>query len=171
MTGHGIDLLDDPVAMELLASRLPAHLAYTWSDGTPRVVPIWFHWTGTEVVMGTPPRAPKLRALHDGDIVCVSIDSSDWPYHVVSIRGPVTVTTVDGVVPEYSPPPNAISVNSKARTGWRNFPPTSRCRGSRSGRRGSPSSISKPVCPALCPLSESRRPGRTTLNPRRHACL
>ena len=101
MTGHGIDLLDDPVAMELLASRLPAHLAYTWSDGTPRVVPIWFHWTGTDVVMGTPPRAPKLRALHDGDIVCVSIDSSDWPYHVLSIRGPVTVTTVDGVVPEY----------------------------------------------------------------------
>ena len=101
MTGHGIDLLDDPVATELLASRLPAHLAYTWTDGTPRVVPIWFHWTGTDVVMGTPPQAPKLRALHDGDIVCVSIDSSDWPYHVLSIRGPVTVTTVDGVVPEY----------------------------------------------------------------------
>jgi hypothetical protein len=102
MTEHGLDLLDDPVATELLASTLPAHLAYTWTDGTPRVVPIWFHWTGAEIVMGTPPRAPKLHALRDGDVVCVTIDSTEWPYHVLSIRGPVTVTPVVGVLPEYA---------------------------------------------------------------------
>jgi hypothetical protein len=27
------------------------------------VVPIWFHWTGEEVVLGSPPGAPKLKAL------------------------------------------------------------------------------------------------------------
>jgi hypothetical protein len=28
-------LLDDPVAQELLASTIPARLAYTWTDGRP----------------------------------------------------------------------------------------------------------------------------------------
>src|SRR5690242_20850613 len=30
-------LLIDPVAKELLSSRIPAHLSYVWSDGSPRV--------------------------------------------------------------------------------------------------------------------------------------
>jgi hypothetical protein len=34
-------LLDDPSAQELLHATIPARLAYTWPDGTPRVVPIW----------------------------------------------------------------------------------------------------------------------------------
>ena len=48
MAGHQGDLalLDDPVAQTLLQSTIPARLAYSWTDGTPRVVPIWFHWTG-----------------------------------------------------------------------------------------------------------------------------
>jgi hypothetical protein len=33
------ELLDDPIAQELLHSTIPARLAYTWPDGTPRVVP------------------------------------------------------------------------------------------------------------------------------------
>ena len=56
-------LLDDPVAQELLRSTSPARLAYVWTDGTPRVVPIWFHWNGKEIVLGTPPKAPKVQAL------------------------------------------------------------------------------------------------------------
>src|SRR4051794_23171175 len=56
-------LLGDPVAQQLLESRTLARLAYTWPDGTPRVVPIWFHWTGEVVVMASPPAAPKIRAL------------------------------------------------------------------------------------------------------------
>src|SRR5215471_12808955 len=56
-------LLNDPVAKELLQSTIPARFAYTWTDGTPRVVPIWFHWNGDQIVLGTPPTAPKMRAL------------------------------------------------------------------------------------------------------------
>jgi hypothetical protein len=41
-----LELLNDPVARRLLASPVPARLAYTWTDGTPRVVPIGFHWNG-----------------------------------------------------------------------------------------------------------------------------
>jgi hypothetical protein len=46
-------LLNDPVARELLHSTNLAKLAYVWTDGTPRVVPLWFAWTGEEVVLGT----------------------------------------------------------------------------------------------------------------------
>ena len=47
-------LITDPVAQELLRSPIPARFAYTWRDGAPRVIPIWFHWTGSAVVMASP---------------------------------------------------------------------------------------------------------------------
>ena len=52
-------LLDDPVAQALLASTAPARLAYIWTDGTPRLVPIGFHWNGTQIVLGTLPGPRK----------------------------------------------------------------------------------------------------------------
>jgi hypothetical protein len=54
-----VSLIHDPVAQELLQSKAPAHLAYTWRDGTPRVVPIGFHWNGQEIVLATAPDAPR----------------------------------------------------------------------------------------------------------------
>jgi Pyridoxamine 5'-phosphate oxidase len=102
MAKGGPELLQDPVAQGLLASRIPARLAYTWTDGTPRVVSIWFHWDGTDLVMGTLPGAPKLKALHTGDRVAITIDTNDPPHHVLSIRGTAEVTQTEGVVPEYA---------------------------------------------------------------------
>ena len=58
-----LELLDHPVAQRLLSSTEPAQLAYSWLDGTPRTIPIWFHWDGEDIVLATPPRAPKLAAL------------------------------------------------------------------------------------------------------------
>jgi nitroimidazol reductase NimA-like FMN-containing flavoprotein (pyridoxamine 5'-phosphate oxidase superfamily) len=52
--------LDDPVAQELLHSTNLARLAYTWRDGTPRVVPIWFHWDGVAIVLGSLPTPRRL---------------------------------------------------------------------------------------------------------------
>ena len=83
------------VAQKLLQSTLPARLAYNWSDGTPRVVPIWFHWNGSEIVMASPANAPKAHALADGTAVAVTIDSSAWPYDALLVRGPVQVDEVD----------------------------------------------------------------------------
>ena len=97
-----IALLNDPVAQELLRSTSPARLAYVWRDGTPRVVPIWFHWNGREIVLGTPAKAPKVRALSPGAQVALSIDGNTWPYKVLQIRGTVQVETVAGVLPEYA---------------------------------------------------------------------
>ena len=63
MTKGGPELFEDPIARELLASSIPARLAYTWTDGTPRVASLWFHWDGQELVMCTFRGAPKLKAL------------------------------------------------------------------------------------------------------------
>ena len=41
-----LDLLDDPIAQEMLQAPIPLRLAYNWLDGSPRVVPIGFHWNG-----------------------------------------------------------------------------------------------------------------------------
>jgi pyridoxamine 5'-phosphate oxidase-like protein len=95
-------LLDDPVAKELLNSQIPARLAYTWKDGSPRVVPVWAHWTGEEFVIGGPPKAPKMNILHDGDRVALTLDSNTFPYHSLNVRGTVTVRVVDGIPPEYT---------------------------------------------------------------------
>jgi hypothetical protein len=96
-------LLQDPVAQTLLASRQPAHLAYTWEDGTPRVVPIWFTWTGQALVLGSPPRAPKLKALRLHADVAVTIDDAGaWPYTALLVRGTAGVDLLDDVAPEYA---------------------------------------------------------------------
>jgi nitroimidazol reductase NimA-like FMN-containing flavoprotein (pyridoxamine 5'-phosphate oxidase superfamily) len=98
-----VALLDNPVAQELLRSNYPANLAYVWRDGTPRVVPIWFHWNGKELVLNSPPGAPKLNVLRDNTKVAISIDSRTWPYKVLSVRGTARVEIVDEpVTPEYA---------------------------------------------------------------------
>jgi hypothetical protein len=95
-------LLDDPVAQQLLQSTIPARLAYTWTDGTPRVVPIGFHWNGQEIVLGTFPDAPKVQALHDGTKVALTIDSDTMPHKVLLVRGTARTDTVEGIAPEYA---------------------------------------------------------------------
>ena len=97
-----VELLQDPVAQRLLQSPLPARLAYTWTDGSPRVIPIGFHWNGAEVVFGTPPDSPKMHALRDGAKVAVTIDTDEMPYKVLQIRGPIRTDVVDGIAPEYA---------------------------------------------------------------------
>jgi hypothetical protein len=97
-----LELLNDPIAQELLRSTIPARLAYTWSDGTPRVVPIWFHWTGEEAVMVSPHDAPKVQALQANSSVALTIDSDSWPHKVLLLRGSAQVQLVDGILAEYA---------------------------------------------------------------------
>ena len=94
-------LLHDPVAQHLLQSAIPARLGYTWKDGTPRVTPIWFHWTGEEFALFSPPNAPKTKVLTDGMQVALAVDHP-WPLQALLVRGPVTLTTVDSRSPEYA---------------------------------------------------------------------
>jgi Pyridoxamine 5'-phosphate oxidase len=95
-------LLEHPVSQELLRSKIPARLAYVWMDGTPRVVPVWFHWNGKELVIATPPKAPKLKALAKHPKVAVTIDTEAFPNKVLLLRGTARLETMPGIVPEYA---------------------------------------------------------------------
>lgn len=94
-------LLDDPAAQRLLYSTEMAHLAYLWTDGTPRCTAIWFHWDGRRLVVSSPAAAPKARALSTGAAIAVTIDDTTFPYASLNLRGTAVVDTVDGVAPEY----------------------------------------------------------------------
>ena len=96
-----LSLLQHPASQELLRSKIPARIAYIATDGTPRVVPIWFHWNGREIVMATPPKAPKLRALAKNPKVSLTIDDNTFPHKVLLIRGSARLEAVEGIVPEY----------------------------------------------------------------------
>ena len=97
-----VELLQQPASKELLHSKIPARLSYVWMDGSPRVVPIWFHWNGREIVMGTPSKAPKLKALTKNPRVALTIDDNTFPHKVLLVRGTCKLEPVNGVVPEYA---------------------------------------------------------------------
>ena len=94
-------LQTDGVAQQVLGLPLIARLAYTWRDGTPRVVPMWFHWTGEEILMGAPPNAPKMKVLAQHPQVALSIDTVEWPYHWLTIRGKASVQVLSEPFAEY----------------------------------------------------------------------
>jgi hypothetical protein len=71
-------------------------------DGAPRVVPIWFHWNEQEFVLGSPPKAPKLKALARNSKVALTIDDNSFPHKVLLVRGSAHLQTVNGIVPEYA---------------------------------------------------------------------
>ena len=99
-------ILSDAGVQGLLSSPPMARLAYTWHDGTPRVVPMWIAWNGQEIVMGAPPNSPKMRVLADRPAVALSIDTVTWPYRVLTVRGSVrfevvSIESLGDAFPEY----------------------------------------------------------------------
>jgi hypothetical protein len=105
-----LELLETPVAQELLASAIPARVAYTATDGTPRIVPTWFRWTDGELVMPTYIQAPhipapgarRLAALRARPDVAISIDTGTEPAKALLLRGKAQIREVDGVDPDYA---------------------------------------------------------------------
>lgn len=94
-------LLQHPVAQALLSSKIPARLAYVASDGTPRVLPIWFHWNGRELILATSPKAHKIKSLAKNPKVAVTIDDNSFPHKVLLVRGLASLQEMSGIVPEY----------------------------------------------------------------------
>jgi nitroimidazol reductase NimA-like FMN-containing flavoprotein (pyridoxamine 5'-phosphate oxidase superfamily) len=90
-------------AQELLTSAQPARLAYLGKDGTPRVIPVGFFWTGDQFVIASATTSPKVTALSARPDVALVIDAGNTPdqARALSIRGRASVEIVDGVVQEY----------------------------------------------------------------------
>jgi hypothetical protein len=105
-----VRLLETDLAQRLLRSSIPARLAFVATDGTPRVVPTWFEWNGTEVVMATYIAGPaigirhaaaRIAALRANPAVALTIDTEDFPSQGLTIRGRAEIDEVDGLAPEY----------------------------------------------------------------------
>ncbi|MFG1777623.1 pyridoxamine 5'-phosphate oxidase family protein [Micromonospora sp. NPDC049051] len=101
-------LLHTELAQRLLHSAIPARMAYTSTDGSPRVIPVWFHWTGEEIVTAAKIAGPGVRrparriaALRANPHVAITIDTEEFPPEILLIRGLATVDEVAGVVDEY----------------------------------------------------------------------
>ena len=94
-------LMNDRVAQRLIQAPIHARLAYTAKDGSPRVIPIGFIWTGDVFVMGSPPIAPKVKALSANPKVALTIDTEDFPPNILLVRGEAALETVDGVPDEF----------------------------------------------------------------------
>jgi hypothetical protein len=106
-----VRLLESEVAQDLLHSAIPARLALVWTDGTPRIVPSWFHWTGEQIVMvtylagpeiGIRHAAARVAALRANPVVAITIDTESSPPRSLSVRGRAEITEVQGIAPEYA---------------------------------------------------------------------
>lgn len=92
--------LAHPDAQELLRTEPLARLAYNGADGTPRVIPIGFWWTGGEIVVCTSDTAPKVRALAARPPVALTIDGAGAT-QTLQLRGEAEIEIVDGIPAEY----------------------------------------------------------------------
>src|SRR5262245_14372978 len=98
---HVLEVMNRPISQQLLGSDIPARLAYTARDGSPRVVPVGFYWNGAEIVVCTSTNAKKLLALAANPQVALTIDTNDFPPHVLFVRGTTHVEIVDGIPDDY----------------------------------------------------------------------
>jgi hypothetical protein len=94
-------LLDTEVAQRRLTANSPLRLAYIALDGTPRVLPVNFHWNGEEIVMGGFAPSARGRAMRANPVVALTIDTDQRRPEVLQIRGRAEITEVQGIVPEY----------------------------------------------------------------------
>jgi hypothetical protein len=103
-------LLETDMAQRLLHSAIPARVAFVWTDGTPRIISTWFHWTGEEIVMPTYLAGPqagvrhpaaRVAALRANPRVALTIDTETAPPQALTVRGTAEITEVEGLAPEY----------------------------------------------------------------------
>jgi hypothetical protein len=76
------------------------------------------HPNGAEIVLCSPPNAPKMKVLAQDTQVALTIDYEAWPARVLLIRGSAHSQAVDGEIPEYA----AITkryLGEEGSQGWR----------------------------------------------------
>jgi hypothetical protein len=94
-------VLRDPVSQRLLKSPRPARLAYLAADGSPRVVPVGYLWTGSALVTCTATEAAKVGSLTRDPRVALTIDTEAPPWNALFVRGTASIDIVDGIPDEY----------------------------------------------------------------------
>jgi hypothetical protein len=90
-----------PYARQLVESQIPARIAYTALDGSPRVVPVGYEWDGTRIRFASVMGSAKNAALQANPQVAITIDTEGYPPKVLLLRGTAQVEIVDGVPDVY----------------------------------------------------------------------
>lgn len=97
-----VALLDTPTAQHLLTAPLVARLAYTGKDGTSRLISATSCGPAT-IWSSARSLAPyKIRNLRARLEVAITIDATFVPPQVLMLRGMVTLSETEGVLPEYA---------------------------------------------------------------------
>jgi pyridoxamine 5'-phosphate oxidase-like protein len=94
-------VMELPIAKQLVREEPILHLSYTARDGGPRVIPIGYVWDGARFLMWTVPHSIKVGALRADDRVAITIDVPGPPPRVLLVRGRAALETVDGVPDGY----------------------------------------------------------------------
>jgi len=81
----------DPRAVELLQSTLIGQLGYHGLDGYPRVLPVWFEYSDSEILIGSKAGLYKGRALARDSRASLAVSTNDRPYHIVVVVADATV--------------------------------------------------------------------------------
>lgn len=76
----------------LLAGTRAGKLATASTSGSPSVTPLWFTVDGGDVVFSTGRDSLKGRHLAANPRAALTVDSDEFPYAYVTVRGPVTLT-------------------------------------------------------------------------------
>jgi nitroimidazol reductase NimA-like FMN-containing flavoprotein (pyridoxamine 5'-phosphate oxidase superfamily) len=93
--------LGTSVAQRLLRSKIPARLAFVGPNGDPHVVPIWFLWRHSKILLCGGAGSFKVKAIRKHPRVALSIDSEMIPYESLRIRGLAEIEVFDGIPVEY----------------------------------------------------------------------
>jgi pimeloyl-ACP methyl ester carboxylesterase len=146
-----VGLLQTRTAQDLLASTELARVAYVAKDGSPRVFPMLFHWTGDELVLCTFAGARKINAIRARPDIAVTIDAATTPPRVLLLRGKQRSTRSTGSSRSTGWHTFAMPAPSKERPTWRRWTtPACGWRASGCVPAGSASSTSSHACPAAC---------------------
>ena len=94
-------VMELPIAKQLVREEPILHLSYTARDGAPRVIPIGYVWDGARFLMWTVPDSAKVGALRADDRVAITIGVPGPPPRVLLVRGRAALETVDGVPDGY----------------------------------------------------------------------
>ena len=90
-----------PVVQRLLAAPIPARFGYVALDGSPRVVPLSYVWDGSAFVFASDPTWPKVRALEANPRVAITVDTNEFPPHILYVRGTASIEYDQGLPETY----------------------------------------------------------------------
>jgi general stress protein 26 len=93
-------LLSDSVTLDLIEQSTVLRVAYTGTDGAPRVVPVAYILRDDAFVFCTISTSPKVEALRRDPRVALTIDVASPPCCLL-VHGTAEVEIVEGVPEEY----------------------------------------------------------------------